>query len=76
MGILGGGADSPIETEDINEQEVLPEMDAVLSIDTTKDNRILNHKDFTISPTVKEGYILRISDDLLCIIEMTTGNAQ
>lgn len=51
-------------------------MDAVLSIDTTKDNRILNHKDFTISPTVKEGYILRISDDLLCIIEMTTGNAQ
>lgn len=65
--------DSPIETEDMNEQEVLPEMDAVLSIDTTKGNRILNHKGFAISPTVKEGYILRISDDLLRIMEMTTG---
>ncbi|MFX5793576.1 DUF1177 family protein, partial [Acinetobacter baumannii] len=30
--------DSPIETEDMNAQEILPEMAAVLSIDTTKGN--------------------------------------
>ncbi|MEH2920569.1 DUF1177 domain-containing protein [Samsonia erythrinae] len=65
--------DSPVETEDMNEQEVSAEMEAVLSIDTTKGNRIINHKGFAISPTVKEGYILRISDDLLRIMEMTTG---
>ena len=65
--------DSPVETEDMNEQEVSDEMDAVLSIDTTKGNRIINHKGFAISPTVKEGYILRVSEDLLRIMEMTTG---
>ncbi len=65
--------DSPVETEDMNEQEVSDEMDAVLSIDTTKGNRIINHKGFAISPTVKEGYILRVSDDLLRVMEMTTG---
>ncbi|MEH0832581.1 DUF1177 domain-containing protein [Pectobacterium cacticida] len=65
--------DSPVETEDMNEQEVVPEMDAVLSIDTTKGNRIINHKGFALSPTVKEGYILRVAEDLLRIMEMTTG---
>ena len=48
-------------------------MDAILSVDTTKGNRIINHRGFAISPTVKEGYILRISDDLLDIMQMTTG---
>jgi hypothetical protein len=67
--------DSPVDTEEMNAHEVVPEMDAVLSIDTTKGNRILNHKGFAISPTVKEGYILRVSDDLVRIMEMTTGRA-
>jgi Protein of unknown function (DUF1177) len=65
--------DSPIDTEDMNAAEVLPQMDAVLSIDTTKGNRILNHKGFAISPTVKQGYILRVAEDLLRIMEMTSG---
>ncbi|MGL4288631.1 MAG: DUF1177 domain-containing protein [Phreatobacter sp.] len=65
--------DSPIETEDMNAQEILPEMAAVLSIDTTKGNRILNHKGIAISPTVKQGYILRVAEDLVRIMEMTTG---
>lgn len=65
--------DSPVETEQMNAQEVVPEMDAVLSIDTTKGNRIINHKGFALSPTVKQGYILRVSEDLLRIMEMTSG---
>lgn len=65
--------DSPVETEDMNEQEVSDELDAVLSIDTTKGNRIINHKGLALSPTVKEGYILRVSEDLLRVMEMTTG---
>lgn len=65
--------DSPVDTEDMNEQEVSDEMDAVLSIDTTKGNRIVNHKGYALSPTVKQGYILRMSEDLIRIMEMTSG---
>ncbi len=65
--------DSPMDMETLNAQEITPDMDAVLSIDTTKGNRVINHKGFAISPTVKQGYILRVSEDLLRIMEMTTG---
>ncbi|ASA23064.1 DUF1177 domain-containing protein [Paenibacillus donghaensis] len=65
--------DSPVDIMQMNEHEVLPEMEAILSIDTTKGNRVINHKGIAISPTVKEGYILRVSEDLLRIMEMTTG---
>ncbi len=67
--------DSPVETEEMNAQEVTPEMEAVLSIDTTKGNRVINHKGYAISPTVKQGYILRVSDDMIRIMETTTGRA-
>ena len=65
--------DSPVDILTMNRYEIVPEMEAILSIDTTKGNRVINHKGIAISPTVKEGYILRISDDLLRIMEMTTG---
>ena len=64
---------SPVSSEKIGAVEVAPEMDAILSIDTTKGNRILNHRGFALSPTVKEGWILRVSEDLLKIMEMVTG---
>ncbi|MBI4759309.1 MAG: DUF1177 domain-containing protein [Chloroflexi bacterium] len=64
---------SPVDIAVMNRYEVDPRMDAVLSVDTTKGNRIINHRGFAISPTVKEGYILRPSDDLLTIMERVTG---
>lgn len=65
---------SPInDTFLINKLEVDQEMDAILSVDTTKGNRIMNYKGFAITPTIKEGYILKVSDDLLNIMENTTG---
>ncbi|TCP29591.1 uncharacterized protein DUF1177 [Scopulibacillus darangshiensis] len=64
---------SPVDILTMNNHEVLPEMEALLSIDTTKGNRVINHKGIAISPTVKEGYILRTSEDLLRVMEMTTG---
>ena len=48
-------------------------MEAILSVDTTRGNRVINHKGFAISPTVKEGYILRVSEDLLDIQQRVTG---
>lgn len=64
---------SPVETWQVNKEEVTAGLDAVLVVDTTKGNRIINHRGFAISPTVKEGYILRVSEDLLDIMETTTG---
>lgn len=64
---------SPVEMSQVNEEEVRGNFDAILSIDTTKGNKIINHKGFAISPTVKEGYILKVSDDLLEIMMVTTG---
>lgn len=64
---------SPVDMPTTNRFEVDSAMDAVLSIDTTKGNRIAKFRGFAITPTVKEGYILKVSDDLLDIMEMVTG---
>ncbi|QBD80816.1 DUF1177 domain-containing protein [Ktedonosporobacter rubrisoli] len=65
--------DSPVDILTVNRHEVSQEMDAILSIDTTKGNRLFNHRGIAISPTVKEGYILKFSDDLINLLEMSTG---
>lgn len=64
---------SPVDMVEMNRCEIDTAMDAILSIDTTKGNRIINHRGFAITPTVKEGYILKISEDLLDIMEWSTG---
>lgn len=64
---------SPVEMAQVNQEEVSPELDAILSCDTTKGNRVINHRGFALSQTVKEGYILRASDDLLDLMQITTG---
>ena len=64
---------SPVEMSQVNREEVSPELDAILSVDTTKGNRVINTRGFAISPTVKEGYILRTSGDLLEQMQITTG---
>ncbi len=64
---------SPVDVQEMNRREVHADMDAVLSLDTTKGNRVINHNGFAITPTVREGYILPASDDLIDISERTTG---
>lgn len=64
---------SPVDMATVNREEVSGELDAILSIDTTKGNRVINHRGYAISPTVKEGYILKTSDDLLDIMQNSTG---
>ena len=65
--------DSPVNMAQVNQEEVTEELDAILSVDTTKGNRIINTRGFAISPTVKEGYILRVSESILDLMQMTTG---
>lgn len=65
--------DAPVSLETMNTYEVDERMAAILSIDTTKGNRVINCRGFAISPTVKDGYILRVSEDLLDIMQNVTG---
>lgn len=64
---------APVSIETMNKYQVLREMDAIISIDTTKGNKVFNHKGIAISPTVKSGYILKFSDDLIQLLEVATG---
>lgn len=65
--------DSPADTTVMLRHEVDPAMTSILSVDATKANRLLHRRGLAITPTVKEGYVLRVSDDLLDIMEWTTG---
>lgn len=64
---------SPVDIATMNAHEVTGDMDAVLSIDTTKGNRIVNHRGVALSPTVIQGYVLRVSPRLGDLLEVVTG---
>ncbi len=65
--------DSPVNIFTLLKWEVRDEMDAVLSVDATKANWVIKHTGFAITPTVKEGWILRVSPDLTDIYVRVTG---
>lgn len=64
---------SPVDRAQLGRAEVDAEMAAVLSIDTSRGNRIVNHKGIAITPTVRQGWILPVSDDLLDLLETVTA---
>lgn len=63
----------PVSSATMNEHEVDDAMDAILSIDASKGNRLINHPGVAISPTVKEGYLLPVAPGLLTVLEYATG---
>ncbi|MDD4835186.1 MAG: DUF1177 domain-containing protein [Lutispora sp.] len=65
--------DLPLPMDIMVKSLVDPRAEAILSVDTTKGNRIINQRGFAITPTVKEGYILKVSDDLIDIMSTVTG---
>lgn len=66
---------SPVDMLEVSRLEVLPEMAAIISIDATKANRVVNRTGLAITPTVKEGWVLRVSESLLTLVERVTGEA-
>lgn len=64
---------APVDMRTMNRLEVDADMDAVVTIDTTKGNDVLNRMGFAITPTVKQGYILPAAPSLLRMMEITTG---
>lgn len=49
--------------------------DGILITESTKGNLVINHKGFVISPTIKEGWILKISPDALAVMQRVTSKA-
>ena len=64
---------SPVDIATMNQHEVDEKMDAVLSVDATKGNRVHCERGFAVTPTVKEGWILKPSETLLDAQERVTG---
>ncbi|MCT4705842.1 DUF1177 domain-containing protein [Enterobacteriaceae bacterium H11S18] len=64
----------PVSSTTMNEYEVDDDMDAILSVDTSKGNSIIKKRGIALSATAKEGYILRVAPDLVSLMELATGN--
>ena len=65
---------SPVEMSQVNKEEVSPELDAILSVDTTKGNRVINTRGSATPPTVNGEYIMRSPAVLLHRLQTTTGS--
>lgn len=65
--------EAPVDQVELFKREVRSEMEAILSVDATKGNRVINQRGIAITPTVKEGYLLPPANDLLDILQNVTG---
>jgi hypothetical protein len=63
----------PVSNATMNQYEVDAGMDAILSVDASKANYLSKQRGFALSPTVKSGYLLKVSADLVDIMQSTTG---
>jgi len=64
---------SPLPARQMMAREVHPAMAAILSIDTTRGNRLVNHRGVAITPVAREGWLLPIPDALLDILGWVSG---
>ncbi|HSW17510.1 MAG TPA: DUF1177 domain-containing protein [Ramlibacter sp.] len=64
---------SPMAARQMMQREVHPRMDAILSVDTTRGNRLVNHRGVAITPVAREGWLLPIPDAILDILGWVSG---
>ena len=64
--------DSPVDMFKLLKEEADPRMEAILSIDATKANRMINCTGFAITPVVRDGWILKPSEELLNVYVRVT----
>ncbi|BDR91025.1 DUF1177 domain-containing protein [Vulcanisaeta souniana] len=65
---------SPVDILELLRREVDSQMDGILSIDATKANLVVKGRGFAITPTIKDGWILKVSEDLINIYMWITGH--
>lgn len=66
--------DVPVDRDALARAEVADEMDAVVSIDATRANRVVKHRGFAITGAVKDGYVLRPTPGMLDVYERVAGH--
>jgi len=64
---------APLPARQMMAHEVHSKMAAILSVDTTRGNRLVNHRGVAISPIAKEGWLLPIPDALLDLLGWVSG---
>jgi hypothetical protein len=64
---------SPMPARQMMQREVHPQMAAILSVDTTRGNRLVNHRGVAITPVAREGWLLPIPDAILDILAWVSG---
>ena len=62
----------PVGLDEALKVEVDPQATTVLSIDSTKGNRLAKYDDFALTHVIKDGYILKLSDEVLDIYNRVT----
>lgn len=68
-----GQLDHPAPLEDLLRCEAPEAADALISVDTTRSHYFLNHTGIAVSPTLVNGYLLRLSEDLLQVCAEVTS---
>jgi len=63
-----------IGLEDALKEEVESNASLILSIDSTKGNKIAKFDDFAITHVIKDGYILKPNDEIIDIYNRVTGH--
>ncbi len=66
---------SPLPSSEKHPRLVDDRMDAILTPETCKGNKMVSHLGFAVTPPVREGFILRAHETVLHIMEMVTGKA-
>lgn len=66
---------SPLPSSEKHPRLVDDRMDAILTPETCKGNKMVSHLGFAVTPPVREGLILRPHASVLHIMEMVTGKA-
>ena len=64
---------SPLPAAEMMRREVHPLMAAILSVDTTRGNRLVNQRGVAITPVVREGWVLPIPDQILDVLGWVSG---
>jgi len=64
---------SPFPMREMMSHEVSPRMDAILSVDTTRGNRLVNQRGVALTPVAKEGYLLPIPELMLDVMGWVSG---
>lgn len=64
---------SPFPMREMMAHEVSPRMDAILSVDTTRGNRLVNQRGVALTPVAKEGWLLPIPDLMLDVMGWVSG---